>query len=513
MKRASTDLDALLKKAAKRKETLQAADDAIAKEKKAQAAPPVMTPAPTQAPAASPVEAAALSTKPAEEVIEPAAVPAIFVHAAAPIVIEPLPIAKDVVKDEDPLVAMLAGLDAEQPAAAQLLQGGWIRAHYHARRPCQPPVLRWLFAVACHHRRPHVASAAAHTLCVLLADAPAVPAWVPCPADFIEALRLHGASLVELAPPEEAEPSSACTSAEASAATAAALDDPRHNLLSLLEVLPPCARWWGSSAIVSMDERLTATRWMLRLMLEPHAAPAFVHLQDAVAALLEGAPEAEWASVWLPGVVAQLMQLGERLPHSAIVRLFGFLPPTLRAQAVQHRAAIGAVRLLTRRRRQQQRLKEKLEAARQREQREQRKQTRAARAENDSEEDEDDGDEEEDEDDDDGGEDEEDVDTKDEDSAGAKALVACLAELDVAHWKGQLDGVHSMLLLVDLALSAEPHTLRPHRSDLQELKRRLNLTKQKVVRNRGVLDYHGLEAESLAAFLGNKVEHCFLEQD
>jgi hypothetical protein len=86
-------------------------------------------------------------------------------------------------------------------------------------------------------------------------------------------------------------------------------------------------------------------------------------------------------------------------------------------------------------------------------------------------------------------------------------------KLDVSHWRGHLEGVHSVLLLIDLALSAEPQALRPQRSEMQELKRLLNMTKSKIVKNRGVLDYHGLEAESLAAFLVNKIDHCFIEHD
>ena len=73
--------------------------------------------------------------------------------------------------------------------------------------------------------------------------------------------------------------------------------------------------------------------------------------------------------------------------------------------------------------------------------------------------------------------------------------------------------MHSILLLVDLALSAEPQLIKTERSQLQDLKRRLTLTKQKIVRVRGLMDYHALEAESLAAFLANKIEHCFLEQN
>ena len=69
-----------------------------------------------------------------------------------------------------------------------------------------------------------------------------------------------------------------------------------------------------------MCVQLGALRWLLRLMLEPHAAPAFLHLQDALAALLDGVSDSDWSSTWLPGLVAALASLGEALPHSALVR-------------------------------------------------------------------------------------------------------------------------------------------------------------------------------------------------
>ena len=181
---------------------------------------------------------------------------------------------------------------------------------------------------------------------------------------------------------------------------------------------------------------------------------------------------------------------------------------------MQHRVAIGAVRLLTRRRRQQKLHKARLEAAERRKERAKAKEARAARAaraeadaEEAEEEEEGDGD------DDDEEEEEEDSEEEVEESAGAQALVTCVQKLDVSLWRGQLEAVHSVLLLIDLALSAEPHALRPQRSEMQELKRLLNMTKSKIVKNRGVLDYHGLEAESLAAFLVNKIDHCFFEHE
>ena len=46
---------------------------------------------------------------------------------------------------------------------------------------------------------------------------------------------------------------------------------------------------------------------------------------------------------------------------------------------------------------------------------------------------------------------------------------------------------------------------------MRELKRKLTMVKQRVVKYRGALDYHVLEAESLAVYLCNKIEHLFLE--
>ena len=518
-KRASNELEAMLKKAAKRKETLKSAEAAIEKEKAAQEEEAAPAPMPVVAPPApAPAPAAAASAAQAEAA-EPTVTAAIFVKPAAPPVIDPL--GADA-SSSDPLVTMLGGLDAEDPSAAQLLQGGWIQAHY-ARRPCPEAVVRWLFAVACHHRRPHVSAAAAHTLGSLLGNASATPSWVPRPADFLEVLRVHGATMAELAPDEDegAADAYADVAAAADAAATSAFDDPRHNLLATFEVLAPCARWWSDATV---DERLGAARWLLRLMLEPHAAPAFLHLQDALAAVLDGAAAAEWTAAWLPRLVQIFEALGARLPHSALVRLCGFLPPTLRAQAVQHRAAIACIRLLSRRRRRQHAAELKAARAAEKQKREERKRLQqfakgvvAAASGEDGEDDDDD-------DDDDDGEEEgkeagsdseseasEEGDGDEADGVGAAALVDCMAALEVSKWKGRLDGVHSILLLVDLALSAEPQALQPERTKLADLKRRLTFCKNAVVKCRGLMDYHGLEAESLAAFLCNKVEHCFLE--
>ena len=91
-----------------------------------------------------------------------------------------------------------------------------------------------------------------------------------------------------------------------------------------------------------------------------------------------------------------------------------------------------------------------------------------------------------------------------------KALVDALACVEIPQWKERMDGVHSVLLLVDTALSAEPLAHRQQEAELRSLKKSLAIAKNKVGRYRGMTDYHGLECESLASFLCNKIEFLFL---
>ena len=62
-------------------------------------------------------------------------------------------------------------------SAAPLLQGGWVRAHYHheAAPAC---ILRWLFEIACHHRCALLSGRRA--LSSLFADSDGAPAWTRC---------------------------------------------------------------------------------------------------------------------------------------------------------------------------------------------------------------------------------------------------------------------------------------------------------------------------------------------
>lgn len=77
-----------------------------------------------------------------------------------------------------------------------------------------------------------------------------------------------------------------------------------------------------------------------------------------------------------------------------------------------------------------------------------------------------------------------------------------------------MDELHSLLVLVDTALSAaEPRSLTSDPGSLEGLRKRLSGLKQKAARYRGVVDYHSLECESYASFLGNKIEHLFLSPD
>jgi hypothetical protein len=55
----------------------------------------------------------------------------------------------------------------------------------------------------------------------------------------------------------------------------------RHNLLHLLELPASCAPLWRDGTL-SGDAQRRAARWLWRLLLAPHAAPAFLSLQVRV---------------------------------------------------------------------------------------------------------------------------------------------------------------------------------------------------------------------------------------
>jgi len=89
-------------------------------------------------------------------------------------------------------------------------------------------------------------------------------------------------------------------------------------------------------------------------------------------------------------------------------------------------------------------------------------------------------------------------------------VLSALDGVEVSMWGRQMDGLHSLMLLVDTALSAEPSALTGDPAALKDLRKKLTMIKQRVGRYRGLMDYHGLECESLAAFIGNKIEHLYL---
>ena len=98
-----------------------------------------------------------------------------------------------------------------------------------------------------------------------------------------------------------------------------------------------------------------------------------------------------------------------------------------------------------------------------------------------------------------------------DDAAGA--LQHALETLDASLYKGRMDALHSILVLTNVCLSAEPSKMRRDATALRAIKSRLSVIKNKAQRNRGVVDYHGLECESLASYLANKLEHLFLADD
>ena len=533
-----SELEKLLAASAKRKDRIKAADEALAAPAPAPepALPPARTEDPTEAASITAAAAAASSISEDPALAEhPKCVPPIFSLPPRPFTIVPLTeVSAERCDEKDPMAEMLAGLDAEEPTARELLCGGWVRAHYE-RRACPSAVRRWLFDVVCHHCKADVASAASRTLAFLLGassgdeasgdEASAV--WVPLPRDFLDVLQRHGAKLSELGASRKddaMEREEERGEADAPSTAAHVAGDPRQNLLAALELLPSCARRWSSRLAVS--ERVAAVRWMLRLTLDLHAAAAFVHLQEAIAAIIDGASDADWSGELLPSLIGALRTLLEPLPHTAVVRAVEFLPPTLRAATLQRLGAAAAIRLLVRRRARQakaERARDRAEKRRMRtERQEQRKRQKveafasggAVDADDDEEEEEDDDDEHEEEEEEEstGGDGDEDTDEIGIDNA-AGALKHALETLDANLYKGRMDALHSILVLTNVCLSAEPSKMRRDATALRAIKSRLSVIKNKAQRNRGVVDYHGLECESLASYLANKLEHLFLADD
>ena len=89
------------------------------------------------------------------------------------------------------------------------------------------------------------------------------------------------------------------------------------------------------------------------------------------------------------------------------------------------------------------------------------------------------------------------------------ALGRLVARLEARAWKAHMSSLHSLLLLLDLALSSDAAAHRGRASDLSALARRLRALKQRVTASKAGMDYHALEVESLLAFLPSKLTHLY----
>ena len=89
------------------------------------------------------------------------------------------------------------------------------------------------------------------------------------------------------------------------------------------------------------------------------------------------------------------------------------------------------------------------------------------------------------------------------------ALGRLVARLEARAWKAHMSSLHSLLLLLDLALSSDAAAHRGRASDLSALARRLRALKQRVAASKAGMDYHALEVESLLAFLPSKLTHLY----
>ena len=488
----------------------------------------------------------------------------VFVRAPQPLALRPFR-ATDAT---DPMLGMLASTDA--PAALALVEAGWLEAHY-AHRPCPAAVLRWLFALVCYHPRPAAVAGASRALSTLLlsggAEAPP-PAWVPSPAHFVHALSQLGADPAALgaeeaalgehegALPDETRPAAeaeaeaehgdggtsrglsdgrgaqrsraaktaAATAKEAAAPheeaggsggpTAPSLAAVRHNLLHLLELPASCAPLWRGGALPG-DAQRRAARWVWRLLLAPHAAPAFLSLQDALGRLLDAPTEDAWQTEWLPWAGEMVVEWeGAGLPAEALLHLCQWLPQTLRGQRLQRRAAHAAMeRMLARRQadwasaKEAEKEKERaeameVEAEAEEAEAEEAEEVEEAGADKAAE----------------GkaaaaggtGGDEAGAAVEEEAEDGTPAALGRLvARLEARAWKFHMSSLHSLLLLLDLALSSDAAAHRGRASDLSALARRLRALKQRVAASKAGMDYHALEVESLLAFLPSKLTHLY----
>jgi len=384
----------------------------------------------------------------------------IFARAPRPLSLRPLQCGDST----DTMLAMLGG--ADEPTALQLVEGGWLEAHFAHGRSCPAEVQRWLFLLVSYHPRPAVAASAARALGALL-DGTTQPSWVPTPAHFLRVLSNFGADMAVLGEPALGddqgvlpdEMAASGASEDVDEAGGRPLSDVRHNLLHLLELPASCARHWRA---LPAPAQLGAARWVWRLMLEPLAAPAFLLLQDALGRLLDGPVEAVWQGEWLPWAGAALRQLDASLADEALVQLCQWLPPTLRGQRLQRRAAHAAIVQLMARR---------------------------------------------------GSGEKHDEGAPDEDADGEEgspeSLGRLLARIQVRAWVNHMASLHSVLLLLDLALSSEAAAHRARPASLAGLVRQMKALRPKVSAAAGGSDYHALEVENILTFLPSKLTHLF----
>ena len=570
-KGGAVDLDALLKNAAKRSAAREKEEEAERAWRESLDAAPTAPPAaddPTAAAGAGAALASPTTGASGGEAPEEALLPSLFrrppsVPAPAPLVCKPDP--------GDPLLALLRGKPLESAGVAEVVQGGWVAAHYAAgaKRRCPPELTRWLFELASYHAQPAFAAAAGRALAAVFdagADAAAPDgsafAAAVTPQHFVAALCAYGAVESELvAAPNAAAAAAAETQAAdggSQGGGAAALDgggDVRRRLVGLLELAARCAKRWGA---LPPAEAGGAAAGLGRLLLEPHAAPSFLSLQDAIANLLDAAPDAGgavvkpapvvrlgWSHAVLPACTAALAALAGRLPHESIARLCLWLPPTARGTELQVRVALAGIGVLLRRRQPP----AAAAAATAEAGTEEDGASQAAASQAAGEEDEPHIEEDEDDDEEDGEEaaaaaaaeevetaasavanalagpaESHDLSARDLTSGGARvrAVRACalVRAVDVGRWVAQMPSLLSLVRLLDAAISCDAAELRAAaegdggaRAVVKALKAAVGRLRNVVQKKKRHLDYHALEVEQALAVVDGKIQHCVLPHD
>ena len=214
----------------------------------------------------------------------------------------------------DPLLTQLNGRVSSDPQVVRMLND-WMQSYALAAVSRQRPeggklpdapasLLAWLFHVACTEANADVSASAARALATVIRGGPdpsggdpttadgagALPpavasaaAWVPPPAAFAAAFVLYGADVETLVGAGDAVARVTQASTEylggdgADAGGAAVSPDFRRNIPILLELVPACAPHWR--ATLGGAELTGCVRWLWRLLIEPHAAPALFHIQ------------------------------------------------------------------------------------------------------------------------------------------------------------------------------------------------------------------------------------------